>query len=127
MENGRNSTLKKVVLDKLKFLRKNVHHFTLNTMAFQGEGAKDVLFQTFEAPIGTLKPLILSSISKNLEDSSSSIEKSKEEIRQMAGEEMVIYEDSDSVFVKLPEGMHLKLATENFLRMMESALMVLSN
>ncbi|AHC54985.1 hypothetical protein D1R32_gp268 [Tunisvirus fontaine2] len=88
-------------------------------MAFQGEGAKDVLFQTFEAPIGTPKPLILSSISKNLEDSSSSIEKSKEEIRQMVGEERVVYEDSDSLFVKLPEGVHLKLATENFLRMME--------
>lgn len=83
-------------------------------MSFQGEKTKDVLFQTFGASIGTPKPLILSSISKNLEDSSFSIEKSKEETRQMAGGERVVYEDSDSVFAKLPEGMHLNCNGELF-------------
>ncbi|AHA45955.1 hypothetical protein ISTM_57 [Insectomime virus] len=88
-------------------------------MAFRGEEMKGALFQTFQPSTKRPESLVLSSISKNLEDLSFSIEKSKEEIRQMVGEERVVYEDSDSLFVKLPEGMHLKLATENFLRMME--------
>ncbi|AMQ10910.1 hypothetical protein [Brazilian marseillevirus] len=47
------------------------------------------------------------------------VEKSKKELRQAVGEEKIVYEDSDSMFVSLPEGTHLRLAIENFLRMME--------
>lgn len=50
---------------------------------------------------------------------SSCFGEAKGEIRKMVGEERLIYKDSDSAFVNLPEGVHLKLAIENFMRMMK--------
>ncbi|AQQ73827.1 hypothetical protein [Kurlavirus BKC-1] len=74
--------------------------------------------------------LVLSSLPTSLEPMSSLVHKRNtdaqnntkdmfDKIRQQTKEGQIIYEDTDPLFVALPEGTHLKFATENFLRMMK--------
>ncbi|ALH07068.1 hypothetical protein PMV_370 [Port-miou virus] len=88
--------------------------------------------RTRKTEIGTSERqdfLVLSPLPKSLEvqnstvhkrDASFCIEKRKGELRQTVERERVAHEDSDSMFVELPEETHLKFATENFLRMMKN-------